>query len=99
MNIYMLIHNDYNLHGDMNAMFGFFKLTVLTHFFVYAIIIFALIHAEVMELADVPDSKSGDSDIVWVRVPPSAPTKNVLASVRAFFVMHRGREPVRARSV
>ena len=28
-----------------------------------------------MELADVTDSKSVDGDIVWVRVPPPAPTK------------------------
>ena len=27
--------------------------------------------AEVAELVDAPDSKSGDGDIVWVRVPPS----------------------------
>ena len=26
-----------------------------------------------MELADVPDSKSGGSDTVWVQIPPSAP--------------------------
>lgn len=28
--------------------------------------------AEVAELADALDSKSSDSNIVWVRVPPSA---------------------------
>ena len=27
--------------------------------------------AGVAELVDAPDSKSGDGDIVWVRVPPS----------------------------
>ena len=31
-----------------------------------------------MELADVTDSKSVDGDIVWVRVPPPAPTKKSL---------------------
>ena len=46
--------------------------------------------AEVMELADVPDSKSGGSDTVWVRVPPSAPNKKVRL-VRAFFVFGRYR--------
>ena len=30
-------------------------------------------NAGVAELVDAPDSKSGDSDIVWVRVPPSVP--------------------------
>ena len=30
-------------------------------------------HAGVMELADVPDSKSGGSDTVRVRPPPPAP--------------------------
>ena len=34
-----------------------------------------IMHADVMELADVTDSKSVGSDTVWVRVPPSAPKK------------------------
>lgn len=29
-----------------------------------------------VELADAPDSKSGDGDIMRVQVPPSAPNKN-----------------------
>ena len=33
-------------------------------------------YAEVVELADAPDSKSGDGDIVRVQVPPSAPDQN-----------------------
>ncbi len=33
-------------------------------------------YAEVVELADAPDSKSGDGDIVRVQVPPSAPPKH-----------------------
>ena len=31
--------------------------------------------AGVTESADVPDSKSGDGNIVWVQVPPPAPQK------------------------
>ena len=40
-----------------------------------------------MELADVPDSKSGGSDTVRVRPPLPAPTKNALLSTDkgAFF--------------
>ena len=30
-------------------------------------------NAEVAELVDAPDSKSGGSDIMWVRFPPSVP--------------------------
>ena len=32
--------------------------------------------AGMMELADVPDSKSGGSDTVWVQVPLPAPNNN-----------------------
>jgi hypothetical protein len=38
--------------------------------------------AEVMELADVPDSKSGDSDIVRVRPPPSAPSDIIVPHLK-----------------
>lgn len=31
--------------------------------------------AGVVKLVDAPDSKSGDGDIVWVRVPLSVPLK------------------------
>jgi hypothetical protein len=32
--------------------------------------------ADVAELADAPDSKSGTRESVWVRPPPSAPSKS-----------------------
>ena len=34
--------------------------------------------AGVMELVVVADSKSADGDIVWVRVPPPAPSSETL---------------------
>ncbi len=47
--------------------------------------------AEVVELVDTLDSKSSDSDIVWVRVPPSVPTRSQLSdwqpNVAAFFIL------------
>ena len=45
---------------------------ILTRFSQYAIFTW---RAEVMELADVTDSKSVGSDTVWVRVPPPAPNQ------------------------
>ena len=39
-------------------------------------------YAEVVELADAPDSKSGDGDIVRVQVPPSAPVFDSLFAVK-----------------
>ena len=39
-------------------------------------------HAGVMELADVPDSKSGGSDTVRVRPPPPAPRQSPFARLR-----------------
>jgi phosphofructokinase-like protein len=38
--------------------------------------------AEVAELADAPDSKSGEGDLVWVRVPPSASIGRTLVPPR-----------------
>lgn len=39
-----------------------------------------------VELADAPDSKSGDGDIVRVQVPPSAPSMNNTNPVNSRFV-------------
>ena len=39
---------------------------------------FSIKCAGVMELVDVADSKSADGDIVWVRVPPPAPSSETL---------------------
>src|SRR5262249_6466061 len=36
------------------------------------------LRAEVAELVDAPDSKSGGGDLVWVRVPPSALSRRLL---------------------
>ena len=43
-------------------------------------------------MADASDSKSDGSDTVWVRVPPSAPTKKTILYVWSFFVCLGGRE-------
>src|SRR5919107_1510537 len=41
--------------------------------------------AGVAELVDAPDSKSGEGNLVWVRVPPPAPHKST-ANVGVFLV-------------
>jgi hypothetical protein len=38
--------------------------------------VLVLLVADVAELADALDSKSGNRKVVWVRPPPSAPLKN-----------------------
>ena len=41
-------------------------------------------------MADAPDSKSGDGNIVWVQVPPPAPKIRTLeTSVSDFFMYYR----------
>ena len=39
-----------------------------------------------MELADVPDSKSGEGDLMWVRFPPSPPKSLVILVSQGFFM-------------
>ena len=54
-----------------------YQLKVSDHLFEIknALDILRLIFAGVAELADAPDSKSGDRKVVWVRVPPPVPRK------------------------
>ncbi len=61
------------------------------------VILEKLFFAGVMELADVPDSKSGGSDTVRVRPPPPAPQVRLLSFVfakesflRKFYIKRRG---------
>ena len=39
-----------------------------------------------MESVDVPDSKSGDREVVWVQVPPSLPAPEIIEQVPALRV-------------
>ena len=50
-----------------------------------------MLYVGVMELADVTDSKSVDSDIVWVRPPSPAPKRTVLVKRGRFFFSRGGR--------
>ena len=43
-------------------------------------------NAEMVELVDAPDSKSGSSNRVWVQVPLSAPSKMTYLNI----MMHIG---------
>ncbi len=59
-------------------------------------------YADVAELADAPDSGSGESNFIWVQVPSSAPARQCRHSIfrvgTAIFYHTRGEFCITARS-